>query len=205
MSRAAFVRAPHPSSLSSPPLLAPLSFTLRARLLLLRRAVRLPLVPRAPSLHLSNRSAYSVTCASALLVLCVCVSSSSFLPSLASGLQVKPLLLLLSLSSAVISPPASAAVHYSSFSFSVCSSQCASPVTHAQCFHTRMHTHTLCLSVSGSLLMHVACFACPPPISLTLSFSLSHTHTPSLSLSLSLLSLPAAHTAVPLQAASRFL
>ena len=73
--------------------------------------------------------------------------------------------------------------------------------------HAHSHTLPLCLCASGCLLMHVACFACPPPISLSLflSFSLSFSLLLSPSLSLSLLSPAAAHTAVPLQAGSRFL
>lgn len=82
--------------------------------------------------------------------------SSSFLSS-RLGFRLKTSHLLPSFSSAVISPPVSAAVHYSSFSFSVCSSQCTSQ-PHMRSVFT--HTCTLTHSPSLSLCLWLPPYAC---------------------------------------------
>lgn len=164
-------RAPHPSPLSSsgsfcPSLCEPDSLSSEL-------CVSLSSLSRHPSasqiVRRVRRRLELLRCGSLRLRLLLFLPS--FLP-FACGRQVKPLFSFLP--SALLLSLLLPQLPFvrSSFSFSVCSSQCASPVTHAQCFDTHMHTHTLCLSVSGSLLMHVACSACPPPISLSLSHTL---------------------------------
>lgn len=136
------------------------------------------------------------------MVLSLNFPSSSFLSS-RLGFRLKTSHLLPSFSSAVISPPVSAAVHYSSFSFSVCSSQCTSQ-PHMRSVFT--HTCTLTHSPSLSLCLWLPPYACglfclpTPHLTRLLSLSLSLFETHSLSVSLA-----AAHTAVPLQAGSHLL
>ena len=191
-----FHRTPHPSFPLLLFTLVPLSFTLPPPLLhLWAVAERLPPVSLSPSLHhrCSDYSAYSVP-RPKLLALYVSPPSPPFSLSSApnpSGNKTS-LFSFLSLSSAVISPPVSAAVHYSSFFSSVCSSRCASQ-SHMRSVFT--HTCTLTHSPSLSLCLWLPPYACglfclpTPHQSLSLSLFLSLFLSLAQSLSFSLIAL----------------